>query len=185
MFWHVCQKVCQKHQIWPASLAHLRPKLLMFTRKHQFGMRSQMVLRQNALQVYHGLCLATLLISPPPGPLDTMLRSLIYELWFVRCPVASRCQINIVFGWGKGGESQTAPFSLFHPISGPYLGVVSETKANRIWPTRPAEAGKPSRGPWGGRRPKIIFYNKLLLGKQHPRAAGPKSEIQPQADPAG
>ena len=102
-----------------------------------------MVLRQNALQVYHGLCLAALLISPPPGPLDTMLRSLIYELWFVRCPVASRCQINIVFGLGEGGESQTAPFSLFSPIHGPYLGVVSdakrwlgvvsEAKANRIF----------------------------------------------------
>ena len=29
------------------------------------------------------------------------------------------------------------------------------------------------------------FYNKVLLRTEHPRAAGPKSEIQPPADPAG
>ena len=56
MFWHLCQKVCQKHKILPASLAHLRPKLLMsFVRVRQTELDA-------VVSLLKGTCL-----GPKPG----------------------------------------------------------------------------------------------------------------------
>ena len=54
-----------------------------------------------------------------------------------------------------------------------------------FWPARPA---RPETRPEPTGRPEAenhYFHNEFLSKAEHPRTTGPKSEIQPQADPAG
>jgi len=47
---------------------------------------------------------------------------------------------------------------------------------------------RPESRPEAPGRPEVqthYLYNNFLLGAEHPRAAGPKSEIKPLTDPAG
>ena len=58
-------------------------------------------------------------------------------------------------------------------------------ESGSLGPTLPAEAGSRSEASGRQETQNQSVYNDILFGTEHLKAAGPKSEIQPQADPAG